>query len=89
MANVLIVEDEKNTRNSLEDYIRHFGLAFQRIWTAENGRQAFEIFEKEHPEIVLSEEELLQQANVWSMRNGGHSGRVAEQFIIHLQSLAK
>lgn len=44
---------------------------------------------KEHPEIVLSEEELLQQANVWSMRNGGHSGRVAEQFIIHLQSLAK
>lgn len=44
---------------------------------------------KEHSEIVLSEEELLQQANVWSMRNGGHSGRVAEQFIIHLQSLAK
>lgn len=53
--NILIVEDEKNTRNSLEDYIRHFGLAFQRIWTAENGRQAFEIFEKEHPEIVLTD----------------------------------
>lgn len=49
------MEDEKNTRNSLEDYIRHFGLAFQRIWTAENGRQAFEIFEKEHPEIVLTD----------------------------------
>lgn len=44
---------------------------------------------KAHPEIALSEEELLRQANVWSMRNGGHSGRVAEQFIIHLQSLAK
>ena len=53
--NILIVEDEKNTRNSLEDYIRHFGLAFERIWTAENGRQAFEIFEKEHPEIVLTD----------------------------------
>ena len=53
--NILIVEDEKNTRNSLEDYIRHFGLAFQRIWTGENGRQAFEIFEKEHPEIVLTD----------------------------------
>lgn len=44
---------------------------------------------KAHPEITLSEEELLRQASVWSMRNGGHSGRVAEQFIIHLQTLTK
>lgn len=44
---------------------------------------------KENPDIVLSEEELLMQANAWSMRNGGYSGRVAEQFIIHLKSLAK
>ena len=44
---------------------------------------------KAHPEITLSEEELLMQANAWSIRNGGYSGRVAEQFIIHLQSLAK
>lgn len=44
---------------------------------------------KECPEIQLSEEELLMQANAWSIRNGGYSGRVAEQFIIHLQSLGK
>ena len=44
---------------------------------------------KEHPELTLSEEELLMQANAWSIRNGGYSGRVAEQFIIHLQSQAK
>ena len=44
---------------------------------------------KAHPEITLSEEELLMQANAWSIRNGGYSGRVAEQFIIHLQSLVK
>lgn len=44
---------------------------------------------KEHPEITLSEEELIMQANAWSIRNGGYSGRVAEQFIIHLQSVAK
>ena len=42
-----------------------------------------------HPEITLSEEELLMQANAWSIRNGGYSGRVAEQSIIHLQSLVK
>ena len=44
---------------------------------------------KAHPEITLGEEELLMQANAWSIRNGGYSGRVAEQFIIHLLSVAK
>ncbi len=44
---------------------------------------------KENPDITLSEEELLMQANAWSIRNGGYSGRVAEQFIIHLKSVAK
>ncbi|MBR6229271.1 MAG: ATP-binding protein [Eubacterium sp.] len=34
--------------------------------------------------ITLEKEELLAQANVWSLRNGGYSGRNAEQFIIHL-----
>ena len=41
----------------------------------------------ENPDIQLSKEELLMQANAWSVRNGGYSGRVAEQFIIHLKSI--
>lgn len=44
---------------------------------------------KENPEITLSEEEILMQANAWSIRNGGYSGRVAEQFITHLKSISK
>lgn len=44
---------------------------------------------KDDPEITLSEEELLLQANAWSLRNGGYSGRVAEQFMIHLKSAGK
>ncbi len=44
---------------------------------------------RENPEITLSDEELLMQANAWSLRNGGYSGRVAEQFIIHLKSISK
>ena len=36
-------------------------------------------------ELAIPEEELLAKANVWSIRNGGYSGRVAEQFIVHLQ----
>ena len=41
----------------------------------------------ENSDIRLSKEELLLQANAWSVRNGGYSGRVAEQFIIHLKSI--
>ena len=42
----------------------------------------------ENPDIRLSKKkELLLQANAWSVRNGGYSGRVAEQFIIHLKSI--
>ena len=37
---------------------------------------------KKHPELDLSEEELLLEANRWSIKNGGFSGRVAEQMII-------
>ena len=44
---------------------------------------------KKYPEITLSKDELLMQANAWSLRNGGYSGRVAEQFITHLQSVAQ
>ena len=39
--------------------------------------------------IDMPEEELLMKSNAWSIRNGGYSGRVAEQFIIHLQSQGK
>ena len=37
-----------------------------------------------HPEITLTEEELLLQANAWEMRHGGKSGRTAQQFIDYL-----
>ncbi len=35
-------------------------------------------------DITLSDEELLAKANIWSLKNGGYSGRVAEQFMIYL-----
>ncbi len=41
------------------------------------------------PDITLSPEEICMKANAWSIRNGGYSGRVAEQFIIHLKSVAE
>lgn len=41
----------------------------------------------EHSDIRLTNEELLMKANAWSVRNGGYSGRVAEQFITYLKSV--
>ena len=40
---------------------------------------------KQNPDLTLSKEDILQKANAWSVRNGGYSGRVAEQFITHLK----
>ncbi len=37
-------------------------------------------------DIALPQQEILSRANAWSVRNGGYSGRVAEQFITHLKS---
>lgn len=39
--------------------------------------------------LEIPDEELLAKANMWSIRNGGYSGRIAEQFIIHLQGQGK
>ena len=39
----------------------------------------------EKKDIHMSDEELLVKANAWSLRNGGYSGRVAEQFLISLE----
>ena len=36
--------------------------------------------------IHMPEKELLEKANVWSVRKGGHTGRVAQQFINSLNS---
>lgn len=52
---ILIVEDETNTRNSLTECIRCFGLGFDKILMAENAAEAFSVFETERPEIVVTD----------------------------------
>ncbi len=37
-----------------------------------------------HPEITMSREQILAEAHAWEMRNGGISGRTAQQFVNHL-----
>lgn len=39
---------------------------------------------KRHPELSMSEDELIAEANKWEMAHGGISGRTAQQFIHYL-----
>ena len=42
-----------------------------------------------HPELGMSEQELLQKANQWELSHGGVSGRTAQQFLHHLLGIRK
>lgn len=44
---------------------------------------------KRYPEIKLTDEELIAQANAWEMAHGGASGRTAQQFINYLAGQAE
>ena len=39
---------------------------------------------KRYPEIKLTEEQLIAEANKWELSHGGVSGRTAQQFIHYL-----
>lgn len=56
----------------------------RKLWTA-----IVKGIAEKHPEITLSEEQLLLEANRWEIRHGGVSGRVAQQFINHLTGLCR
>ena len=42
-----------------------------------------------HPEITLDREQILAEAHAWELRNGGISGRTAQQFVNHLYGKSK
>ena len=42
-----------------------------------------------YPELGLTEDQLLLEANKWEIRHGGVSGRTAQQFINHIAGLRK
>ncbi len=46
----MIVDDEDNLRSMLAAALQHHGF---RVTTAENGRQALDLIDREHPDLVL------------------------------------
>ncbi len=81
-------KDELHRSDTMQEklsLVARFGISI--CFMSPNQKQFFEIVRKlaeRHPEIVLSEEELLQKANAWELSHGGLSGRTAQQFITYL-----
>jgi DNA-binding response OmpR family regulator len=49
---ILIAEDEKQLLNSMLEYLELF---FEKVYTAEDGQTAYEIYKKEKPDIIISD----------------------------------
>jgi DNA-binding response OmpR family regulator len=49
---ILIAEDEKQLLNSMLEYLELF---FEKVYTAEDGQTAYEIYKKERPDIIISD----------------------------------
>ena len=44
---------------------------------------------RRYPEIKLSDEELINKANVWELSHGGRNGRIAQQFVDYIAGQSK
>lgn len=80
------MDDELHSSDTMQEKLSlaaRFGLT---IYYGRPGKKEFDDIVRgianKHPELKLSEDELLAEANRWSLSNGGFSGRVAEQMII-------
>lgn len=50
MFNIMVVEDDKNTRKLMEAILLHEGYF---VYTAENGEKAFEVMEAQHIDLII------------------------------------
>ena len=84
---------EKHHSDTVEEklsLVARFGITINFSTPAQ--KEYFHIVKElaaRYPEITLTEEELLDQANKWEMTHGGMSGRTAQQFIDYLSGMSK
>ena len=81
-------KDELHRSDTMQEklsLVARFGISIG--FMAPNQKEYFEIVRgiaRKYPQLALTEEELLAQANAWELSHGGLSGRTAEQFITYL-----
>ena len=83
-------KDELHRSDTMQEklsLVARFGISI--YFMSPNQKEFFGIVKElaeKYPEITLTEEELLLQANAWEIAHGGKSGRTAQQFITYLLS---
>lgn len=83
-----MTQDELHHSDTMQEklsLVARFGVSIN--YGAPTQKEYFDIVEHlaaPHGNFGLLREELLQQANAWEMRNGGLSGRTAQQFITYM-----
>lgn len=81
-------QDELHRSDTMQEklsLVARFGISIGFL--APNQKQYFAIVEGiagRYPQLTLSKEELLREANAWELSHGGLSGRTAQQFITYL-----
>lgn len=81
-------KDELHRSDTMQEklsLVARFGITIN--YSAPSQKEYQEIVKelaKRYPEITLTQEELLQKANIWELNHGGLSGRTAQQFITYL-----
>ncbi len=82
------MDDELHRSDTMQEklsLVARFGLSIGFYAPGQNDYYAIvKGLATRHPEINLSEKELLQKASAWELSHGGRSGRTAEQFITSL-----
>ena len=76
---------QSDTMQEKLSLVNRFGVTinFSRLTKKEFNNIVLEL-RKRHPEISLTDDELVLEANKWEMAHGGVSGRTAQQFINYL-----
>jgi uncharacterized protein len=83
-----ISKDELHRSDTMQEklsLVARFGISIN--FSKPTQKEYFEIvvnLAKRYDNIILSDEELCQEANKWELSHGGISGRTAQQFINHL-----
>ena len=67
-TSILVIEDEAVLRESMADYLEDRNF---RVLTAENGRVGLEIFEREHPDLVLTDLRMPEVDGLEVLRRTG------------------
>lgn len=83
-------QDELHRSDTMQEklsLVARFGISIS--FMAPNQKQYFDIvtgIAEKYPEIKMSKEQLLAEANAWELSHGGLSGRTAQQFVTYILS---